>query len=89
MEINAETKLKQIIYTDLFDELLSLRLRETISMLCEELDKRKAKGTLEPHQQEDWDQLLEDLYCVESAYVYYSGDYGYEPRLEEYETDED
>lgn len=88
MEINAETKLRQIIYTDLFDDLMCLKLKDSIAIICDNLDQLKAKDTLEPHQQEDWDQLLEDLYCVESAYVYYSGDYGYAPRLEEYETDE-
>ena len=87
MEINAETKLRQVIYTDLFDELMCLKLKDSIGMICDNLDQLKAEDTLEPHQQEDWDQLLEDLYCVESAYVYYSGNYGYEPRLEEYEDD--
>lgn len=87
MEINAETKLRQVIYTDLFDELMCLKLKDSIGMISDNLNQLKADDTLEPHQQEAWDQLLEDLYCVESAYVYYSGDYGREPRLEEYEDD--
>ena len=85
MEINAETKLKQVIYTDLFDDMLCLKLKESIEMICESLDWLKGKPYLSDAQQEDWDQFLEDLYCVEGAYVYYSGDDSYSHRLEEYE----
>lgn len=88
MEINADTKMRQVIYTDFFDELLCLKLLDSIAIICDHLDRLKyTEEELLPHQREDWDQLLEDLYCVESAYVYYSGNYAYTPRLEEYEND--
>lgn len=89
MEISAETKLKQIIYTDLFDEMMRLKLRESIEMICEDLDWLKNASELSEAQQEDWDQLLEDLYCVEGAYVYFSGDDSYTHRLDEYEGEHD
>lgn len=89
MEISAETKLKQVIYTDLFDEMMRLKLRESIEMICEDLNWLKNKPDLSEAQQEDWDQLLEDLYCVEGAYVYFSGDNSYIHRLDEYEGEHD
>ena len=81
---------KEFIYSDFMDAVIADRMLNSIEDNYKSLDLvvnllRSGKG--EERHYEEFEGLLDDIDALETVYVYYSGDYGYQSRLEEYEND--
>lgn len=79
---------KEFIYSDFMDAVISDRMLNSIEDNYNSLDLvvnllKSGKG--EERHYEEFEGLLDDIDALETVYVYYSGDYGYQSRLEEYE----
>jgi hypothetical protein len=79
---------KEFIYSDFMDAVIADRMLNSIEDNYKSLDLvvnllRSGKG--EERHYEEFEGLLDDIDALETVYVYYSGDYGYQSRLEEYD----
>lgn len=67
------------INSSFIEEIIVLRLRESIGMLRSSIDTlehmNRANGGLKPHHKQDLDDNWMDLEAMTRAYIYYSGDY--------------
>jgi hypothetical protein len=83
-----EKLFKEFMYSDFMDAVISDRMLISIKDSYNSLDLvvnllKSGKGQ-ERHYRE-FEELLDDIDALEVVYVYYSGDYAYKSRLEEYE----
>jgi hypothetical protein len=81
---------KEFVYSDFMDAVISDRMLTSIEDCYGSLDLvvnllKSGKG--QERHYEEFEGLLDDIDALETVYVYYSGDYGYQSRLEEYEND--
>jgi hypothetical protein len=79
---------KEFIYSDFLDAVISDRMMNSIEDNYNSLDLvvnllKSGKG--QERHYEEFEGLLDDIDALETVYVYYSGDYGYQSRLEEYD----
>lgn len=84
-----EKLFKEFIYSDFMDAVIADRLKGSIEDNYKSLDlvvSRLKFGKGEERHYEEFEGLLDDIDALETVYVYYSGDYGYKSRLEEYES---
>jgi len=80
---------KEFIYSDFLDAVIGQRLKDSIDAAYTNLDsivKVLKSGHAEQRHYEEFEETLDDIDALETVYVYYSGDYGYQSRLEEYEN---
>jgi len=88
---------KEFIYSDFMDAVIADRMLNSIEDNYKSLDVvvnllRSGKGEERHYDTLTFDMLrdnrealLDDIDALETVYVYYSGDYGYQSRLEEYD----
>ena len=85
-----EKLFKEFVYSDFMDALIADRMFTSIKDCYGSLDLvvnlLKSGNGQERHYRE-FEELLDDIDALEVVYVYYSGDYEYKSRLEEYEND--
>lgn len=82
---------KEFIYSDFMDAVIADRMLNSIEDNYKSLDLvvnlLKSGSGQECHYRE-FEELLDDIDALETVYVYYSGDYNYQSRLEEYENND-
>jgi len=81
---------KEFIYSDFMDAVISDRMLNSIEDNYKSLDlvvNLLKSGSGQERHYREFEELLDDIDALETVYVYYSGDYGYQSRLEEYEND--
>ena len=87
-----EKLFKEFIYSDFMDAVIADRLKGSIEDNYKSLDlvvSLLETGNGEERHYEEFEGLLDDIDALETVYVYYSGDYDYQSRLEEYESYEE
>ena len=86
-----EKLFKEFMYSDFMDAVISDRMLVSIKDSYNSLDLvvnlLKSGHGQERHYRE-LEELLDDIDALEVVYVYYSGDYEYKSRLEEYENND-
>jgi hypothetical protein len=86
-----EKLFKEFVYSDFMDALIADRMLTSIKDCYGSLDLvvnlLKSGHGQERHYRE-FEELLDDIDALEVVYVYYSGDYEYKSRLEEYENND-
>ena len=82
---------KEFIYSDFMDAVISDRMLNSIEDNYKSLDlvvSLLKSGSGQERHYRGFEELLDDIDALETVYVYYSGDYGYQSRLEEYENND-
>jgi hypothetical protein len=83
-----EKLFKEFVYSDFMDAVISDRMLVSIKDCYGSLDlvvNLLKSGHGQERHYEEFEGLLDDIDALETVYVYYSGDYAYKSRLEEYE----
>lgn len=73
---------KNIIYSDAADALISHRLIDSIAWLYYDYIKLKDMPTRQRHEDIDMKDNEESIRHLEHAYIFYSGDYNYRSVLD-------
>jgi hypothetical protein len=85
-----ENLFKEFVYSDFMDAVIADRMLTSIKDCYGSLDlvvNLLKSGNGQERHYEEFEGLLDDIDALEVVYVYYSGDYEYKSRLEEYEDD--
>ena len=73
---------KEFIYSDVVDDVISYRLKDSITWLYYDYCKLKDMPTRQRHEDIDMKDNEESIRHLEHAYIFYSGDYKYRSVLD-------
>ena len=81
--------MQHFLYSDFMDEIISWKMKDSCEYHVEEykrLDTKHKTFGLTPVMQEEKQDHLEHAKAFKNLYIYFSGDYGYDPLEEDAEV---
>lgn len=84
--MNSNELFNKFLYSDFSDELFCLKLKECIKLNMEDISKLENLEKLEPYQEQDLQDHKEAVEYLHKTYIYFSGDYSFDPSENESNT---